>query len=108
VDPADADVAYVVPEESSHMRTAVAGRLRVYRTRDAGATWHPLEAGLPQAHAYVSILREGLASDTLAPVGLYLGTSSGHLFASADGGDHWQLVAGYLPRILSVTAYAEG
>ena len=108
VDPADADVAYVVPEESSHMRTAVAGRLRVYRTRDAGATWQPLAAGLPQAHAYVSILREGLASDTLAPVGLYLGTSSGHLFASADGGDHWQLVAGYLPRILSVTAYAEG
>lgn len=107
LDPSDPDVAYVVPEESSHMRTTVAGRLRVYRTRDAGTSWQPLENGLPQEHAYVSILREGLANDSLDPVGLYLGTSSGHLFASTDGGDHWELIAGYLPRILSVTAYSE-
>jgi photosystem II stability/assembly factor-like uncharacterized protein len=105
LDPADADVAYVIPEESSHMRTTVGGRLRVYRTRDAGASWEPLTSGLPQEHAYVSILREGMCSDALAPVGVYFGTSSGHLFASADGGDSWNLVAGYLPRILSVTAF---
>lgn len=104
VNPADPDVAYVVPEESSHMRTTVDGRLCVYRTRDAGASWEPLSGGLPQEHAYVSILREGLAADPLDPCGLYVGTSSGHLFASRDGGDHWELIAGYLPRILSVTA----
>jgi photosystem II stability/assembly factor-like uncharacterized protein len=104
LDPRDADVAYVIPEESSHMRTTVGGRLRVYRTRDAGDTWQPLSRGLPQEHAYVSILREGMCHDALDPVGLYVGTSSGHLFASADGGDSWRLVAGYLPRILSVTA----
>ena len=100
----DPDVLYVVPEESSHMRTTVGGRLRVYRTRDGGATWDALSDGLPQSHAYVSLLREGLASDTMAPAGLYLGTSSGHLFASVDAGDSWRLIAGYLPRILSVTA----
>jgi photosystem II stability/assembly factor-like uncharacterized protein len=105
VDPADADVAYVIPEESSHMRTTVGGRLRVYRTRDAGVSWEPLERGLPQQHAYVSILREGMCSDTLRPCGVYFGTSSGHLFASRDGGDSWSLVAGFLPRILSVSAY---
>lgn len=104
VDPRDPDVAYVVPEESSHMRTTVGGRLRVYRTRDGGATWEPLTRGLPQEHAYISVLREGLAADGLDPCGVYLGTSSGHLFASRDGGDSWELVAGYLPRILSVTA----
>jgi photosystem II stability/assembly factor-like uncharacterized protein len=104
IDPADADVAFVIPEESSHMRTTVAGRLRVYRTTDAGASWHPLTEGLPQEHAYVSILRDAMCNDTLDPVGLYFGTSSGHLFASADGGDSWQLAAGFLPRILSVTA----
>jgi photosystem II stability/assembly factor-like uncharacterized protein len=104
LDPADADVAYVIPEESSHMRTTVAGRLRVYRTRDAGATWEPLTDGLPQQHVYVTVLREALGNDDRAPVGLYLGTSSGHLFASRDAGSSWQLVAGYLPRILSVTA----
>lgn len=105
VDPADADVAYVIPEESSHMRTTVGGRLRVYRTADAGASWEPLTTGLPQEHAYVSILRDGMCNDTLSPVGLYFGTSSGHLFASADAGATWTLVAGYLPRILSVTAF---
>jgi photosystem II stability/assembly factor-like uncharacterized protein len=106
LDPADANVAYVIPEESSHMRATVAGRLRVYRTRDAGATWEPLTNGLPQQHAYVSILREGMCSDGLQPLGLYVGTSSGHLFASHDAGDSWTLIAGYLPRILSVTAAA--
>lgn len=105
VDPADADVAYVIPEESSHMRATCDGRLRVYRTRDAGATWEPLTQGLPQEHAYLSILREGMCNDSLSPVGIYFGTSSGHLFASRNAGDTWTLVAGYLPRILSVTAY---
>jgi photosystem II stability/assembly factor-like uncharacterized protein len=105
VDPADADVAFVIPEESSHMRTTVGGRLRVYRTRDAGASWEPLTRGLPQEHAYVSVLRDGMCSDSLDPVGLCFGTSSGHLFASADGGDAWTLVAGFLPRILCVTAF---
>lgn len=105
VDPADADAAYVIPEESSHMRTTVGGMLRVFRTRDAGATWVPLTRGLPQEHAYVTVLRDGMCNDDADPAGLYLGTSSGHLFASRDGGDQWQLVAGYLPRILSVTAY---
>jgi photosystem II stability/assembly factor-like uncharacterized protein len=104
VDPHDADVAYVIPEESSHMRTTVGGMLRVFRTQDAGASWQPLTRGLPQEHAYVSILRDAMCNDVADPAGIYFGTSSGHLFASRDRGDSWQLVAGYLPRILSVTA----
>lgn len=104
LDPADADVAYVIPEESSHMRATCGGRLRVYRTRDAGASWEPLTQGLPQEHAYVSILREGMCNDAASPVGIYFGTSSGHLFGSRDAGETWSLLAGYLPRILSVTS----
>ncbi|HEY0303671.1 MAG TPA: hypothetical protein VGC44_01805 [Longimicrobiales bacterium] len=103
VDPHDAATLYVIPEESSHMRSTVDGMLRVYRSRDAGATWHALANGLPQENAYVSILREGMTSDTADPCGVYFGTSSGHLFASNDAGESWQLIAGYLPRILSVS-----
>jgi len=105
VDPADPDRAWVVPETSSHMRTVADARLRVFETRDAGATWTPLERGLPQEHAYVTILREGLATDTGRPTGVYCGTSGGHLFASADGGASWRQVAGFLPRILCVGAF---
>jgi photosystem II stability/assembly factor-like uncharacterized protein len=106
LDPSDPDAAFVVPEESSHMRTTVGGKLTVWATRDAGASWRALTRGLPQAHAYVTVLREGLASDPQDPCGLYLGTSSGHLFASRDAGESWHTVAGFLPRILSVTAAA--
>ncbi|MBI4546103.1 MAG: hypothetical protein HY703_12965, partial [Gemmatimonadetes bacterium] len=94
VDPHDADTLFVIPEESSHMRTTVGGRLRVYRSQDAGGSWQALTRGLPQSHAYVSILREAMASDELEPCGLYFGTSSGHLLASRDGGDCWELIAG--------------
>jgi photosystem II stability/assembly factor-like uncharacterized protein len=103
LDPGDADVAYVIPEESSHMRATCDGRLRVYRTRDAGATWSALTRGLPQEHAYVSILRDAMDQDHHDPVGLYFGTSTGQLFASPDAGESWSVVAGYLPKILCVT-----
>ena len=105
-DPRDPNVLYTIPEESSHMRATVDGRLRVYRTRDAGSSWEALTNGLPQEHAYVSVLRDAMASDTLEPVGVYFGTSSGQLFASADEGASWTMIAGFLPKVLSVTAHA--
>jgi photosystem II stability/assembly factor-like uncharacterized protein len=105
-DPRHADVIYCVPEESSQFRATVDGRLRVYRSDDAGRHWTALTRGLPQENVFVTVLRDGLAADGLDPLGLYLGTSSGHLFASRDAGDSWQRIAGYLPGILSIRAVA--
>lgn len=102
LDSNDPDVAFVIPEESSHMRATIDGKLRVYRTLDAGNNWEALTDGLPQENAYVSILREGMCADDLDKVGVYFGTSSGQLFASNDGGDSWTMLAGFLPKILSV------
>lgn len=104
LDPADPDRCWVIPEEGSHMRCVCDGRLRVYETVDAGAGWTPRTEGLPQEHAYVSVLREAMATDGRSPCGVYFGTSTGHLFASPDG-RRWSLVAGFLPTILSVTAF---
>jgi hypothetical protein len=103
-DPHDADTLYVVPEQSSQLRAVADARLRVYCSHDAGENWTACERGLPQDNVYVTILREGLEADGLDPLGLYLGTTSGHLFASRDGGATWTLLAGYLPGILSVRA----
>jgi hypothetical protein len=105
IDPADADTCWVIPEQSSHLRTVCDGRLRVYETRDAGATWTARTAGLPQNQAWITVLREAMATDGLNPCGVYFGTSSGHLFASPDGAT-WKAVAQYLPKILSVEASA--
>jgi photosystem II stability/assembly factor-like uncharacterized protein len=104
VDPRDPDTVFQVPESDSHMRTVVDGRLRVYRSRDAGDSWESASTGLPQAHAWVTVLREALDTDDSDPCGVYFGTSGGHLFASRDGADSWTLAAGFLPRILSVKA----
>jgi hypothetical protein len=43
-----------------------------------------------------------MAIDTYDQPGLYFGTSTGQLFASADEGDTWTEIASYLPGIASV------
>jgi photosystem II stability/assembly factor-like uncharacterized protein len=99
------DAAYVVPLvfEADNFRVC-GGQLAVYRTRNGGATWQPLTNGLPGPNDYQSVYREGLDTDGLDPEGVYVGTSNGQVYASADGGDHWQRLPGTLPPIVSVTA----
>jgi photosystem II stability/assembly factor-like uncharacterized protein len=103
----DPDAVFVVPLAMGglydNFRVAD-GHLEVYRTRDAGDTWEALTRGLPGPHDYQSVYREGLSTDGLAQEGVYIGTSNGAVYASADGGDHWQRLPGTLPPILSVTA----
>jgi hypothetical protein len=43
--------------------------------------------GLPQEHAFVGTYREGMVTDSLNPVGVYVGTNAGKIFASNDEGD---------------------
>jgi len=100
--PHDRDGFYVIPLDPGHGRCMPAGRAAVWRTRDAGATWERLDRGLPQRDAHLSVLREGLAIDALDVPGLYFGTSTGQVFASADEGESWNEIAGYLPGISSV------
>ena len=101
LDPNDPDVAYVVPEEGAENRVTSGGRLGVYRTRDGGASWTLLEGGLPQ-QAWLAVMREGMAFDRRDPVGVYLGTQSGSIWVTPDGGDEWLEVARDLPPVLSV------
>jgi photosystem II stability/assembly factor-like uncharacterized protein len=103
-DPNDPDTVFQIPESSSHLRAPVDGKLRVFRSRDGGATWQSVSAGLPAEHVYVTVLREAMAIDSRSPCGVYFGTSGGQLFASADAGENWAELASYLPRVLSVTA----
>lgn len=102
--PHDRDGFYVIPVDRGHGRTVPDGQLAVWRTLDAGQTWQPLTDGLPGPHAHLGVLREGLSTDNLHPVGIYFGTSTGQVFASIDEGASWSQLADYLPPITSVEA----
>jgi hypothetical protein len=90
--------------ESDEFRCTPEGRLRVYRTRNAGASWEPLTRGLPQQSAYETVLRDGMVTDSLDPVGVYFGTRSGKLYASRDAGKSWKEVLNGLPQIVCVAS----
>ena len=49
IHPRDPDRVYAIPVESDEFRCACDGRLRVYRTRNAGASWEPMMQGLPRS-----------------------------------------------------------
>ncbi len=104
IDPHDPARAFVIPLVADRDRVTPEGRLRVYETRDRGASWRPLSDGLPQEDAYLTILRQAFGHDGESPLGLYFGAESGEIYASADGGESWALAAEHLPPIYSVRA----
>jgi photosystem II stability/assembly factor-like uncharacterized protein len=106
--PHDPDTVYIVPLESDGYRIVPGAKLRVFRSRNAGESWEPLTDGLPQEHAFESVLRDGLAVDTLDSAGVYFGTRSGKLYASANDGDSWREIADSLPSICCVKAVVVG
>jgi photosystem II stability/assembly factor-like uncharacterized protein len=96
LDPSDPDVAFVIPEEGAGNRVTAGGRLGVYRTGDAGASWELHADGLPDP-AWAVVLREGMGWDKRGPV---LGTQAGSVWALED--DRWSELASDLPPVLSV------
>ncbi|MGH9199680.1 MAG: exo-alpha-sialidase [Vicinamibacterales bacterium] len=106
--PHDADCVYIVPVESDEFRCTPDGRLRVYRTRNAGASWEPLARGLPQNGAYETVLRDAMAADTLDPLGVYFGTRSGQVYGSSDEGKTWRRILAGLPPVVCVKAASVG
>jgi serine/threonine protein kinase len=100
--PRNPDCVYIVPVESDEFRCACDGRLRVYRTRNGGASWEPLMRGLPQKRAYETVLRDAMTADSFDLVGIYFGTRSGQLFSSRDEGRTWTKILEGLPSIVCV------
>jgi photosystem II stability/assembly factor-like uncharacterized protein len=96
-------VIYNFPLEADGQRFPPEGKARVYRSEDAGKTWTALSNGLPEQF-YVSVLRDALACDDADPAGVYFGTRSGEVYASADEGDSWRQIVAHLPDVVCVRA----
>lgn len=103
IDPDDPDSAYVIPLTADLDRVTPDGRVRVFETRDAGASWTARGDGLPAENAYLTILRQAFAREGSGPgMGLYFGATSGDVFGSSDAGATWFTAASKLPPVHSV------
>ena len=100
IHPTDADMAWIIPLEADMFRCTPEGKLRVYRTKNAGKKWDAMTKGLPQQDAYECVVRDAMDADGK---GVYFGTRSGQLFSSLNDGRSWnKITTDVLPPIVCV------
>jgi photosystem II stability/assembly factor-like uncharacterized protein len=98
VHPRDAQTAWFVPAIKDELRYPAEGKFAVTRTRDGGKSFETLREGLPQEHAYDLVYRHGLDIDEGGEQ-LAIGSTTGGLWLSMNGGDSWRCLAARLPPI---------
>jgi photosystem II stability/assembly factor-like uncharacterized protein len=105
VHPRDADRVWVFPMDGTTVwpRTSPEGKPAVFATKDGGNTWVRKDKGFPKEHGYWTVKRQAMCADNSEKIGLYIGTSSGEVWASTDEGESWSCIARHLPEIYSLT-----
>ncbi|NNE94167.1 MAG: exo-alpha-sialidase, partial [Verrucomicrobiales bacterium] len=77
------------------------GKFIVNRTRDGGNSFDPLTRGLPSPPAYDLVYRHALEVDSTGNV-LVMGSTTGGLWISENGGDSWTEISSHLPPVYVV------
>jgi len=101
VHPEYSETAWFVPGVKDQCRIPVDGQLVVARTRDGGQSFEVLRKGLPQEHAFDIVYRHGLDVNETGQ-NLAMGSTTGGLWVTENGGDRWHSVAANLPPIYQV------
>lgn len=101
VHPEKPGTAWFAPAVKDEYRYPRDGRLVVTRTTDGGQSFDTLTEGLPQTHAYDLVYRHGLEVDESGER-LVMGSTSGGLWFSENGGDSWAQSPFRLPPIYAV------
>jgi hypothetical protein len=101
VHPNDPDTAWFVTAATDEQRYPVDGRFVVSRTRDGGKSFEILSKGLPREESYDLVYRHGLDVDETG-ARLAMGSTTGNLWVSANGGEAWREVNGHLPPIYAL------
>ena len=99
--PKDPKTAWFVPAIKDECRVPVDGKLTVTRTTDGGKTFKSFGRGLPQRNSYDLIYRHGLDVDETGRR-LAIGSTTGNLWTSANGGESWTNASTHLPPIAQV------
>ncbi|MBV8683041.1 MAG: hypothetical protein JO111_09225 [Caulobacteraceae bacterium] len=101
VHPRDPRTAWFAPSVKDEFRYPADGRVVVARTRDGGQTFDVLTEGLPQEQAYDLVYRHGMDIDDTGEV-LAIGSTTGGLWLTEDGGDTWSAARARLPPVYAV------
>ncbi|CAL9619499.1 hypothetical protein SUDANB95_05780 [Actinosynnema sp. ALI-1.44] len=103
VHPHRPEVVYNFPLVADAERFPPRGECAVHRSEDGGDTWTPLRTGLPDGF-WTAVMRDAMCTDTATRAGVYFGSRSGSVYASADEGESWHRVAEHLPDVVCVRA----
>ena len=99
--PSDPDTAWFVPAVKDECRVPVDGRFVVTRTTDGGESFEVLSNGLPQGTAYDLVYRHALTIDSTGDR-LAMGSTTGNLWSTDNGGESWTLASAHMPPINQV------
>src|SRR5918997_759743 len=103
VHPHRPETVFVFPLTADGERIPPQGQARVWRSDDAGGSWSPSRAGLPDGF-YAAVLRDAMTVDAGDPAGLYLGARDGTVYVSTDDAATFTQIASHLPDVTSIRA----
>ena len=101
VHPQDPNTAWFVPAKKDEFRYPVDAKFVVTRTRDGGKSFEALDKGLPDPPAYDLVYRHALAVDDSGEK-LVMGSTTGSLWISENGGESWSVLSRHLPPVFCV------
>lgn len=91
---------FVVPLAADANRVPVDGAFAAYRSDDDGDHWSRAGVGWPGEATFTTVLRNAWAADGAGMIAL--GTTSGRVWITSDGGDTWTAIPQTVPRILAL------
>jgi photosystem II stability/assembly factor-like uncharacterized protein len=101
VHPQRPNTAWFVPAMKDERRVPVDGAFVVSRTDDGGESFSVQRNGLPQDSAYDIVYRHCLAVDETGDR-LAMGSTTGSLWVTEDGGERWHCLSTHLPPIYCI------
>lgn len=102
--PRDPDTVWLFPLDGTFPlgRVSPNGKPATFVSHNGGKTWKKQNKGFPKRDGWFSLKRQAMNPDLHDPVGVYLGTTGGEVWASRNEGESWARLLTSLPEIYSV------